>query len=125
MEHLDYDTLNTLKQVMEDDFALLIDTFVQDSTSRISTLREIIQREAMQNAIMQGTAIQSPEADLIRRAAHSLKGSSSNIGALQLSALCSAVERKALANVIEGLTNDLDGIEQEFAKVQSLLRSYS
>jgi len=125
MEHLDYDTLNTLKQVMDDDFALLIDTFVQDSTSRISTLREIIQREAMQNAIMQGTARQSPEADLIRRAAHSLKGSSSNIGALQLSALCSAVERKALANVIEGLTNDLDGIEQEFAKVQSLLRSYS
>ncbi len=73
MEHLDYDTLDTLKQVMEDDFSLLIDTFVQDSTSRISTLREIIQREAMQNAVMQ-----SPEADLIRRAAHSLKGSSSN-----------------------------------------------
>ncbi len=110
MEHLDYDTLNTLKQVMEDDFALLIDTFVQDSTDRIRTLREVIQ----------GT-----EADLIRRAAHSFKGSSSNIGALQLSAMCSAVEKKALTNNFEGLANDLEGIEQEFAQVLALLRSNS
>lgn len=110
MEHLDYDTLNTLKQVMEDDFALLIDTFVQDSTDRISTLREV----------MNGA-----DTDLIRRAAHSFKGSSSNIGALQLSALCSAVEKKALANNLEGLAGDLDSIEHEFAQVLVLLRSLS
>lgn len=108
MEHLDYDTLNTLKQVMEDDFALLIDTFVQDSTDRISTLREVIK----------GT-----DADLIRRAAHSFKGSSSNIGALQLSTLCASVEKKALANNLEGLASDLDSIEHEFAQVLALLRS--
>jgi len=110
MEHLDYDTLNTLKQLMEDDFALLIDTFVQDSTDRISTLRQVIQ----------GT-----DADLIRRAAHSFKGSSSNIGALQLSALCSALEKKALEKRLEALDVDLDSIEKEFAQVQVLLRSLS
>ena len=110
MEHLDYDTLNTLKQVMEDDFALLIDTFVQDSTDRIRTLHDVIQ----------GT-----EADLIRRAAHSFKGSSSNIGAPRLSALCSALEKKALANNFEGLGSDLDEIEREFAQVLVLLRSVS
>ena len=110
MEHLDYDTLTTLKQVMEDDFALLIDTFVQDSTNRIGTLREVIQ----------GT-----EADLIRRAAHSFKGSSSNVGAMQLSALCSALEKKALANDFDNLAGDLDGIEKEFAQVLVLLRSYA
>jgi HPt (histidine-containing phosphotransfer) domain-containing protein len=109
MEHLDYDTLNTLKQVMEDDFELLIDTFVQDSTDRIRILREVIQ----------GTDV-----DLIRRAAHSLKGSSSNIGAPQLSALCSAVEKKALENNLAGLSSDVDGIEQEFAQVLILLRTY-
>jgi HPt (histidine-containing phosphotransfer) domain-containing protein len=108
MEHLDYDTLNTLKQVMEDDFALLIDTFVQDSTDRISTLREVIK---------------DTDADLIRRAAHSFKGSSSNIGAPQLSALCSVVEKKALGNNLEDLASDLDSIEQEFAQVLVLLRS--
>lgn len=110
MEHLDYDTLNTLKQVMEDDFALLIDTFVQDSTERIRTLRDVIQ----------GT-----EADLIRRAAHSFKGSSSNIGAMQLSALCAALEKKALANNFDGLGRDVDEIEHEFAQVVVSLRSFS
>jgi len=110
MEHLDYDTLNTLKQVMEDDFALLIDTFVQDSSDRIQTLRKVIT----------GT-----EADLIRRAAHSFKGSSSNIGAPQLSSLCSALEKKVLANNFNGLADDLHAIEHEFAQVEILLRAYS
>ncbi|HSC67315.1 MAG TPA: Hpt domain-containing protein [Cellvibrio sp.] len=110
MEHLDYDTLNTLKQVMEDDFALLIDTFIQDSTDRISTLRNVVQ---------------STEADLIRRAAHSFKGSSSNIGALQLSALCAALEKKALANNFDGLDSDVDQIEHEFAQVIVSLKNFS
>lgn len=110
MEHLDYDTLNTLKEVMEDDFALLIDTFVQDSTDRIATLREVIR---------------GSEADLIRRAAHSFKGSSSNVGALQLSSLCAVLEKKAFDNKLNGLVDDLDSIEQEFAQVLSLLRSFS
>ncbi|WP_062067036.1 Hpt domain-containing protein [Cellvibrio sp. OA-2007] len=110
MEHLDYETLNTLKQVMEDDFALLIDTFVQDSTDRIATLRKVIQ---------------GSDADLIRRAAHSFKGSSSNVGALQLSALCAALEKKAFENNLDGLVADLDSIEQEFAQVLNLLRSFS
>lgn len=110
MEHLDYDTLNTLKQVMEDDFALLLDTFVQDSTERISTLREVIK----------GT-----DADLIRRAAHSFKGSSSNIGAPQLAALCFELEKKALEKRLDALAVDLDSIEKEFAHVLVLLRSLS
>lgn len=110
MEHLDYDTLNTLKQVMEDDFDLLIDTFVQDSNDRIQTLRKVIK----------GT-----EADLIRRAAHSFKGSSSNIGALRLSSLCSTLEKKALVHNFDGLADDLHVIEQEFAQVEGLLRTFS
>lgn len=110
MEHLDYDTLNTLKQVMEDDFALLIDTFAQDSTDRITSLRELIK----------GT-----DSDLIRRAAHSFKGSSSNIGAPRLAAFCSALEKKALANSLDGLAADLDAIDEEFVQVIALLRSLS
>lgn len=110
MDHLDYDTLTTLKQVMEDDFQLLIETFRQDSLDRLAKLRELIQ----------GT-----ETDPIRRAAHSFKGSSSNIGAMQLSALCAAMEKKALAGNLEGLANDLDDIEQEFLRVQTLLEAFA
>lgn len=110
MEHLDYNTLHTLKHVMEDDFALLIDTFVQDSNDRIQTLHRVIARA---------------EVDLIRRAAHSFKGSSSNIGAPYLASLCSALEKKALANNFDGLTDDLRAIEEEFSQVETLLRSFS
>lgn len=109
MQHLDHETLNTLKQVMEDDFSLLLDTFKQDSADRLKKLREVIQ----------GT-----DADSIRRAAHSFKGSSSNIGAQQLSAFCAALEKKALAGNLQGLAEDVDQIEQEFLLVQSSLDSF-
>lgn len=108
MDHLNYDTLNTLRQVMEDDFGLLIETFKQDSSERIAKLKELIL---------------TADADLIRRAAHSFKGSSSNIGAQQLSALCAAMEKKALAGNLDGLTDDLQLIEQEFVRVRALLDS--
>lgn len=110
MEHLDYDTLNTLKDVMEDDFSLLIETFVQDSTDRIRTLRAVVI---------------ASDADLIRRSAHSFKGSCSNIGALPLAALCAALEKKALEQNLDNLPADLDLIEQEFAQVLASLRSFT
>ena len=40
IDHLDTQTLNSLRQVMEDDFGLLIETFVQDSHERIRVLRD-------------------------------------------------------------------------------------
>lgn len=118
MEHLDYDTVNTLKDVMEDDFELLLETFVQDSAERIRTLRLVIQGADIQGADIQGT-----EPDAIRRTAHSFKGSSCNVGAMQLSALCSTLEKKAAENQLDGLVADLEAIEQEFAHVQMLLRA--
>ncbi len=108
MEHLDYETLDTLRQVMEDDFKLLIDTFIQDSNDRILVLRDVIT---------------GSDPDPIRRAAHSFKGSSSNVGAIRLMALCSNLEKKAMSNKLENLGQDLGDIEQEFARVQELLRA--
>lgn len=107
MNHLDYNALNTLKDVMEDDFSLLIDTFIQDSTERLQKLQAIIT---------------SGNADLIRRAAHSFKGSSSNVGAMNLSSLCAALERKALEGDLTSLDQSLRAIEEEFARVQILLQ---
>jgi HPt (histidine-containing phosphotransfer) domain-containing protein len=107
MNHLDYDALNTLKDVMEDDFSLLIDTFIQDSSERLQKLQ---------------TIITSGNADLIRRAAHSFKGSSSNIGAPNLSSLCAALERRALEGDLNNLDQQLRAIEEEFARVEILLQ---
>ena len=108
-QHLDYDTLNTLKEVMEDDFALLIDTFLTDSKNRIITLQSLIH---------------TADGDAIRRAAHGLKGSCSNLGAINLAALCGLLEHQALASKFENFTEDLRCIENEFAVIQKMLLDY-
>ncbi len=107
MSHLDYEALNTLKDVMEDDFELLIETFIQDSNERLQKLQAIIN---------------SANSDLIRRSAHSFKGSSSNIGAMTLSGLCATMEKKAMAGNFEDMEVDLRAIESEFQQVEALLR---
>ncbi len=108
-QHLDYDALNALRDVMEDDFGFLIQTFLQDSTDRLVSLRSL---ESGENG------------DLIRRTAHSFKGSSSNLGALHLVTLCATVERKALAQDFTSLSSDIAAIEQEFAVVKKMMQDF-
>jgi HPt (histidine-containing phosphotransfer) domain-containing protein len=110
-QHLDYDALNALREVMEDNFELLIDTFIQDSTTRLSTLQEMAA----------GTA---RDADAIRRAAHSFKGSCGNMGAPRLTYLCTNVELKAVAADFDNLVADVQAVEDEFLVVKQLLRTY-
>lgn len=107
MNHLDYTVLESLKEVMEDDFILLLETFIQDSNERIEKLQALVA---------------SDDKDAIRRAAHSFKGSCSNVGAAQLTFLCSDLEKKALAGNLSELQNDLSAIKQEFAQVRDLLQ---
>lgn len=108
-QHLDYDALNALKDVMEDDFGFLIQTYLQDSNERIATLRELLSGE---------------DADSIRRTAHSFKGSCSNLGALRLASLCSVVERKALAHDFSALPTDFVSIEEEFLLVKDMMLDF-
>jgi histidine phosphotransfer protein HptB len=108
MDHLDYDALNVLKDVMGEDFPLLIETFVQDSDVRLEQLAVMINADELR--------------DTIRRSAHSFKGSSSNLGAQKLSGLCAALEKKAMAaGEVGELIIAFEEIQQEFIKVKALL----
>lgn len=109
IQHLDYDALNALKDVMEDDFGFLIQTFLQDSSDRIVTFKKLIVDQ---------------DTDLLRRTAHSFKGSCSNLGAVRLASLCSVVERKALDNDFENLPADLVEIEEEFVLVKQMMLDF-
>ena len=80
---IDHDTLLTLQEVMEDDFGRLIETYLNDSEDRLS---------AMQKALASG------DGEALRRAAHSFKGSCSNIGAQTLVAHCQHIEQAAANN---------------------------
>jgi HPt (histidine-containing phosphotransfer) domain-containing protein len=108
-QHLSYDALNSLKEIMEDDFNFLIETFIQDSQDRLEKLRGLVG---------------SDDLDSVRRAAHSFKGSCSNLGALRLASLCAALERKAFVNDVVDLRIDLAEIEKEFLIVHQKMLDF-
>ena len=99
-EILDYNMLDELKLVMEDDFQLLIDTFIADSDEKIAQLSGY-DTEA--------------DPDLVRRSAHSLKGSSANVGATALSEASRILEDQAkdgdLSNLNSLKANIIDAYE--------------
>jgi histidine phosphotransfer protein HptB len=113
IQHLDKEALALLKDVMEDDFALLVETFIQDSRTRIATLRNVL-----------NTSGHAADADTVRRAAHSFKGSCSNLGALHLANLCGALESQSLTQDVTKLAETIAEIESEFATVNTLLQKF-
>lgn len=108
-QHLSYDVLNSLQEIMEDDFGFLIETFIQDSQDRLEKLHRLVG---------------SDDFDSVRRAAHSFKGSCSNLGALRLVSLCAVLERKALVKDIASLGIDLAEIEEEFLIVHQKMLDF-
>jgi len=105
--HVDYGVLSNLQDVMEGEYPTLIDTFLRDSEQRLSQLHHAL-------------LAQASGLDDLAMAAHSLKGSSGNMGAFQLAQLCGQLEectqRGALADVQEWVQK----IEREFATVRHL-----
>jgi HPt (histidine-containing phosphotransfer) domain-containing protein len=101
--HLDGDILDELRVIMGDDFAGLLNTFIQDSTQRIAA----VEREYAAN-----------NATALRAAAHSFKGSSSNMGAHRLALLCRQIEDSALAGDLDACTVPVGELAAEFAAVK-------
>ena len=66
---LDSEALSELREVMEDEFDILIQTYVEDSRHRIESLRQ---------------ALDAGDPTALSRAAHSFKGSCFNIGVMLL-----------------------------------------
>jgi HPt (histidine-containing phosphotransfer) domain-containing protein len=101
--HLDGDILDELRVIMGDDFAGLLHTFIQDSTQRVAAVESEF---AARNATG------------LRAAAHSFKGSSSNLGARRLAYLCRQIEDLALAGDLDACTAPVGELATEFAAVK-------
>jgi len=106
-QHLDHVSLRELKSIMEDDFDLLINTFIGDSNIRVDALKN---------------AVAAQDAQALRAAAHSFKGSSLNICAPDLAELCRLMELAGKDNDLNGVADLLQKIEDEFAVVAASLR---
>lgn len=105
-DHLDLESLAELKDVMEEDFGLLIETFIEDSAMRIASLH---------------SALSGDDAEALRQAAHSFKGSCANIGATQLAGHCKVMEDLGHEGVTTGAANILAEAESEYAIVKQLM----
>jgi HPt (histidine-containing phosphotransfer) domain-containing protein len=76
-KQVDREVLDTLREVMEDSYPDLLDTFLSDSESRLHELQK------------------TADARVLSEVAHSFKGSASNMGAVRLAALCQELESDA------------------------------
>ncbi|MGW8462335.1 Hpt domain-containing protein [Pseudomonas sp. CLCA07] len=100
--HLDQDVLNALQEVMEDDYPELLDTFLRDSEERLCVLRV------------------AEDASQLMNAAHSFKGSSSNMGAVHLAELCHELEQHAKQKNLAEIEKLVQSIDGEFAIIRPL-----
>ena len=70
----------------------------------------------------EAVATNNPEA--VRMAAHALKSSSANVGAMDLSELCYALEMMAVAKQTEGALTLLNDVKRSYESIASELESY-
>lgn len=101
--HLDRDVLSALQAVMEEEYPTLLDTFLADSEDRLSLLRKA-----------------GGDAKSLEEAAHSFKGSCSNMGALRLAELCNELEQRSKKGSLEGIEKLIGEIDGEFAIIRPL-----
>ncbi|MEO4048365.1 Hpt domain-containing protein [Pseudomonas sp. CAU 1711] len=106
--HLDQAVLASLQDVMGAEYPVLLDTFLVDSDER--------QRHILE-------ACEAGDAQALRLAAHSFKGSCSNMGAPMLAVLCRQLEEAARRERLDEAPDLIEQIGREFAIVRILLKS--
>ena len=105
-EPVDLTILNELKELMEDDFADLVNTYLSDAPQYLLQIHD---------------AIKSSDSEVLRAAAHTLKSSSANMGALPLSALAKSLEMLGRQGTVSGSAKDFNQAIAEFKKVKVVL----
>ena len=91
-----------------DPLSELIDLFLDDSAARLASLRN---------------ARKANDSRAFYRAAHTLKGSSGNMGARRMASICDYLEDAGRKGSLEGLGPLLNALEEEFASVTRALEA--
>ncbi len=105
--HLDDQLIGELRELMEDDFTVLLDAYLAEAP---------VQRAAIE------AAFEDRNAEELRRTAHSLKGSSANIGATLLADVCHRIEQSANQGEAEQLEILIKGLAREFDLVSEAVK---
>ena len=88
--------------------AEVVDVFLADAPALITSLRSSLERQ---------------DTEELRRAAHTLKSNGSTLGAAAFAELCRTVEQHAKDGRLDGVSQLVDRIEQEYRTLQEALAS--
>jgi HPt (histidine-containing phosphotransfer) domain-containing protein len=88
--------------------AELAGMFLDDATSRLEELRE---------------AIGAGDAASVERVAHTLKGSSGNMGATRMSAICAELQDVGGSGDLARAAGLFEGLEEEFGRIRPALEA--
>lgn len=105
---IDLAVIAQLKELMMDDFGLLINTFITDTENKLAALDDAIVRE---------------DFEAIRSLAHGLKGSSLNLSAMQMSEHCAAIESMGKERKGELIPQLMQVLKQDSQQVIEALQS--
>jgi len=104
---IDHEVLDDLRTVLGDEVDRLIDMFLDDTPRLLAALEN---------------AVDGPDYDGLRDAAHSLKSSSANLGAMSLSAAARRIEAGARERNLERPAVAVALVSNEFARARRMLR---
>lgn len=104
---IDHEVLDDLRSVLGDEVDRLVDVFLDDTPRLLSALEN---------------AVDGPDYDGLREAAHSLKSSSANLGAMSLSAAAKRIETGARERNLERPAVAVALVSNEFARARRMLR---
>jgi PAS domain S-box-containing protein len=111
-EAVDASALAALRDLHGDDgpdlLAGLLAVYLRDTPPCLAALHEAVARA---------------DAEALRRAAHSLKGSSSQIGAVQVARLCADLEEQASTTALRGAAETLRRLDDAFGRVRAHLQA--
>lgn len=106
---VDIDNLDMLREVIGDDLKEILQSFIDIAPAAL-------------NDIHQAIAEENPAQ--LQLHAHTLKGSSANIGATQLPALALVLENAGKAGQTSGLENEVSQVNEESQRVLDFLTDY-
>jgi len=106
---LDPEVLANLRDLGDAELlAELAGMFFDDATSRLGELRE---------------AVEAGDAAGVQRVAHTLKGSSGNMGAARMSDICAELQDVGASGDLARAPDLLEGLEEEYGRVRPALEA--
>ncbi len=101
-EAVDPEALRAIRDLGEDVLSEVIDLFFKTTPEKMGLVRQAL-------------ADKDPEG--VERAAHFMKGSCSNVGALPMQALCHQLQELGASGKLEGAATEFEKLEREYTNV--------